>query len=198
MTDPVVPPLHFSSDGRIAPPITPQTFQAAFGETLANVLDVNRWTEGQDLAALYDRLREEVAEAVKYEGDVRRAVRSTIFPRITTADVPESGIYRAELKDIEMVHKNLLFNGAIEACDANLHGYDTLPVTITQIGVSLVKYNGNENTWVHRLIRRDLRARHEDILTDLGTLLDQRQKRGGLGLEEDRDNLNRLVRRGIM
>ena len=164
MTDQVEPFVdelsEFFDDNRF-PAVISNDFQRMFGERLDDVLDIERWRPGQDLAELYDRLSAEVAEAVQFETNVRRVVRTRFFPQIRTATVPQSGVYRVSPSDIEHAHKHSLFNGAVEACDANLNGYDTLPITILQIGVSLVRYNGSESTWVNRLFRRDLRAKHD-------------------------------------
>jgi len=187
----------FFDDNRF-PAVISNDFQRMFGERLDDVLDIERWRPGQDLAELYDRLSAEVAEAVQFETNVRRVVRTRFFPQIRTATVPQSGVYRVSPSDIEHAHKHSLFNGAVEACDANLNGYDTLPITILQIGVSLVRYNGSESTWVNRLFRRDLRAKHDDIYSNLTSLLDERDSRGGHDQDHPHDQINQLVRRGIM
>jgi hypothetical protein len=44
----------------------------------------------------------------------------------------------------------------VEACDGTSVMHDALPVTIAQIGVCLVSYQGDQGSWVHRLYRRDL------------------------------------------
>jgi len=44
----------------------------------------------------------------------------------------------------------------VEACDGTCSVHDTLPLTITQIGVCLVSYLGEQGAWGHRLFRRDL------------------------------------------
>lgn len=43
----------------------------------------------------------------------------------------------------------LLFNGAVEACDGTSVEHGTLPVTITQIGVCLVSYQGDQGSWLN-------------------------------------------------
>ncbi len=185
-------------DARDFPTLTAQSFEDRFGESIHEVLDIENWSEGQDLWLLYERLRHEVDQAVIQETDIQRAIRVNIFPRIGSMRIPQAGVYRAAVADIELVHRGLLFNGATEACDANLNTYDTLPVTVTQIGLSLVRYRGSENTWAHRLIRHDLRARYDNIMDKVWDLLDQRQRRGGIGRDNERDQFNQLVQRGII
>jgi len=193
-----VPTYTDFSDDSVFPAAIASDFQKSFGESLADVLDIDQWHDGQDLAELYDRLNAEVAEAVKFETDVRHAVRKHYFQKLRTSAVPQSGVYQVTTAQIEQVHRHILFNGGVEACDANLNGYDTLPITIMQIGVSLVQYNGRENSWVHRMFRRDLRARHDHILADIADLFDQRGQRNGFDQDSPQDFANQLVRRGIM
>jgi hypothetical protein len=185
-------------EARDFPTLTAQAFHERFGESIHDVLNIQNWSEGQDLWLLYERLRREVAEAVATEGEIQRAIRADLFPQIARTKVPHAGVYRAEPRDLELVHRGLLFNGAVEACEAALNTYDTLPVTVTQIGLSLVRYRGSENTWAQRLIRHDLRARYDNLMDKVFDLLDQRQRRGGIGRDNERDQFNQLVRRGLV
>lgn len=182
------------------PTLTAHAFQERFGESIHDLLQIENWSEGQDLWLLYERLRREVADAVQVETEVQRAIRANLFPRLRTLRVPEAGVYRASMSDIELVHRGLLFTGAVEACEANLNSYDTLPMTITQLGLALVRYRGRENTWAHRLIRHDLRARYDydNVMDHVWDLLDQRQRRGGIGRDHERDQFNQLVERGLI
>ena len=61
------------------------------------------------------------------------------------------------------VHRGLLFNGGVEACDGTIQIHETLPLTIYQIGVSLVSYRGDQGTWGQRLFRRDLRQKGVEV-----------------------------------
>ena len=69
---------------------------------------------------------------------------------------------RANMDILRLIHRGLLFNGGVEACDGTVQVHDTLPLTIYQIGVSLVSYAGDQGTWHQRLFRRDLRQQGED------------------------------------
>jgi hypothetical protein len=71
-----------------------------------------------------------------------------------------------------------------------------LPLSITQIGVCLVGYSGQQGAWVHRLFRRDLRNKQANIIEEVLTLLERRQKREGQSLSGD--GLSELATRGIM
>lgn len=117
-------------------------FEAAYGEKLSDALDLSTWTLGEDLAATLDRLEQEVAEALEREDETRKEVRRIVFPRLRNApDAPaNAGLYQAQRQHLEKIHAGLLFNGGVEACDGTSVAHDTLPLTVTQIGVCLVSY----------------------------------------------------------
>ena len=136
---------------------------------------------GEDLLAAYGRLQQEVAEAVSQEDAQRKVVREIVFDHLHRAPgaPANAGVYQAKASDMERIHKGLLFNGGVEACDGTSIVHDTLALTITQIGVCLVSYNGQQGSWAHRLFRRDLRAKMADPVDEVLTVLDRREKRGG-------------------
>jgi len=175
-------------------------FEDAYDEKLSDTLDLDTWTLGKDVAAFLDRTEQEIAEAVERESAAAKYVRDIIFPQIPTVPgAPKNaGKYEARRIDLERVHRGLLFNGGVEACDGTRVVHDTLPLTITQIGVCLVSYNGQQGSWAHRLYRRDLRAKMPDPVEEILDLLQRREKRGGQGQEDDKDKLSELAGRGIM
>jgi hypothetical protein len=173
-------------------------FEAAFGEPLSRTLDLSTWNVGEDLASAYARLEKEVNEAVAQEDSYRAEIRKAIFPKLATLPgaPPNGGVYLAARTELERIHRGLLFNGGVEACDGVYVVHDTLPLSITQIGVCLVGYSGEQGAWVHRLFRRDLRNKQTNIVDEVLTLLDRRQKREAQGQSADR--LSELATRGIM
>lgn len=181
--------------------IDPASFRAGFGEDLQRALDLGNWTAGTDLASLHDRAEAEVRDAIAQESAAARQIRQEIFPRIAQpgADVPrDAGVYRAERAQLERIHTGLLFNGGVEACDGTCRAFDTLPLTLYQIGVSLASYKGDQGTWGHRLFRRDLRLAGGALQQDVIELLSRRDRRGGLNQPSTTDSLSELARRGIM
>ncbi|HMF56517.1 MAG TPA: hypothetical protein VK619_09245 [Pyrinomonadaceae bacterium] len=174
-------------------------FESAYGERFADTLDLNTWTLGEDLAAAFGRLEQEVEDALKKESEYRQQVRKIVFPRLAAApDAPSNaGVWQARASDLERVHKGLLFNGGVEACDGTSVVHDTLPLTITQIGVCLVSYQGQQGSWAHRLFRRDLRAQVKDPVEEVLAVLERREKREAQGQDDER-SLSQLARRGIM
>jgi hypothetical protein len=186
--------------GELAP-LTADEYTAAHGETLSSTLDLSTWQPGADLAEMYARLEHEVAEAVKKEGEYQQQIRRRIFPLLRTRQGAPAcaGVFRATIERLEDVHRKILFNGAVEACDGTVASHDTLPVTVTQIGVCLVSYRGNQGSWVHRIFRRDLRtSSRKDPIEETMDLLDRRRRRGAVDQKGSHDRLADLAKRGIM
>lgn len=172
----------------IAP--TDQEFQQAFGEPLSGLLNITGWQQGGDLASLYARLHEHVSEATELQRRSRRYVREAVFPSL-------KGVYKLTPEQVEECQAGLLFNGATEACDGTVLHHDSLVLTVTQIGFSLVAYQGSHGKWVQRLYRRDLTERITDPRAEADELLRRRARREA-DIEEPRDRLARLARRGLM
>lgn len=193
-------------DGRVPLPsqntghtVSP-SFVETFGEELRQILDINSWRPGVDLSQEYDRIEREVREAVEQEEDWQRDIRERVLPRLEWAEnAPKNaGKHEADLNLIAQIHPGLLFNGGVEACDGTLQTHDTLPLTIYQIGVSLVSYRGDQGTWCQRLFRRDLRQSEPNPVEDIIGLLERRNRRGALNRTSSDDSLGELVQRTIM
>jgi hypothetical protein len=178
----------------------PDEFEEGFGESLQQALDVDTWQTGEDLASVYERIDAEVREAVRQEEEYARLIREKLFPNLNTYPrAPKgAGVYAAQPADVERIHRGLLFNGGVEAADGRILAHDSLPLTVFQVGVSLVSYQGNQGVWGHRLYRRDLRVSDSDPMQSLIELLERRQQRDGLNRPGKRDSLARLARRGIL
>ena len=175
--------------------ITARDFRDGFGEDLLRALDVSTWDTGWDPTREYARLEREIHEALRHETDVQRRVREHLFPRLFEVG---GGVFRAEREVLEAVHNGLLFRGGVEACDGTVRAHDTLPLTIYQIGVSLVSYRGDQGTWHQRLFRRDLRQRLGDPIEELTRLLDRRSRRAALNHATPADRLGELARKTVM
>jgi hypothetical protein len=192
--------LSGGSDPPLPEAVGSDEFETAFGEKFAEVLDLGTWSPGEDLAAAYGRLEEEIQRAVEQEDRTRERVRDLVFPRLVErpgAPV-NAGVYEVGVEHLERVHNGLLFNGGVEACDGTSVVHDTLPITIAQIGVTLVSYRGDQGSWVHRLYRRDLRVSGVDPVDEALELLERRHERAGFDAGSKRDTLSDLGRRGIM
>ena len=180
--------------------IADDDFKAATGESIERTLDLTTWQAGVDLGALYRRLEAEVGPALEQERRVQSVVRSEIFPLLRQApDAPaEAGVHRAIAADLEDVHRKVLFSGQLDTCDGTTATHDTLLLTVTQIGVCLISYQGNELALSQRMYRRDLRTVGTDPIDEARELLGRRKDRAATGVADKRDTLSELARRGIM
>jgi hypothetical protein len=174
------------------------SFANAYGEPLDRVLNLDTWERDPDLAALCQRIENEVGEAVQTENSFDETTRREIFGRLANRPGAPAGagVYQATSDQLIKVCKQVLFNGAVEVCDGTRKEFETLPLTITQIGVCLASYQGNQQSFAHRLYQRDLRMKSGDLLEDLLALLDNRKRRNDNGVEER--SLSTLARRAIM
>lgn len=175
-------------------------FREEFGEPLERTLDLETWRPGEDLGELYGQLEAQVTAALAEEAPVRAQIRASVFPRIVDhAGAPRgAGVYQATADQIAHVHRTVLFNGGVEACDGTTVTHDTLALTITQIGVCLVAYHGNSGSWLHRLFRRDLRSAVADPAEQALALIERRQRRSGIDQPDGDNQLSELARRGVM
>jgi hypothetical protein len=184
--------------GADAPAVSLSAFREAFGEELHCVLNQRTWRHGRDVVEEHRLLAEQVRQAVELETEQARAIRERIHPLLAAAPLapPGAGRHAVSLAEVVKTQQGLLFNGGVEACDGTHHVHDSLALTVHQIGVSLVSYRGNADTWQQQLFRRDLR-RAEAPEQSVLDLLEQRGRRGGLH-EEQSDPLSELARRGLM
>ena len=172
-------------------------FIREFGDSLDRILDPESWTAGADLSNTYARLEQEVRASVDQERRIRNTLRERLLPRIEATGLagPNSGVYRATPAQIGRIHSGLLLNGQVEACDGIAMTHDTLSMTFIQIGVCMVSYDGDQQTWSQRMFRRDLRSDGSDALSEMLDLLDRRRTTGEGA--RARDRVSRLARLGI-
>lgn len=175
-------------------------FKAATGESIERTLDLSTWQAGVDLGALYQRLEAEVGPALEQERRVQNVVRADVFPLLREApDAPtEAGVHQAKPADLEEVHRKVLFSGQLDTCDGTTSTHDTLLLTVTQIGICLISYQGDELALSQRMFRRDLRTIGSDPVEEAKELLARRKNRTATGVADKRDTLSELARRGIM
>src|SRR5207248_5468510 len=121
---------------------------------------------------------DEVREAEKVENARDQQIREEVLPR--SALLPNmqknAGKHETTPENIGSVQRGLLFNGGVEACDGAIQVHETLPLTIYQMGVSLVSYRGDQGTWGQRLFRRDLRHKGVEV-EELIEFLERRANR---------------------
>ncbi len=170
------------------------------GESLESILDISKWKQDENLAEVYKRISREIEQSLKDEAGVAETIRKSVFPKIReTSDIPGvAGVFQQTTERVAEAHRNILFNGLVEACDGTVTPFDTLPITITQISVSLVSYAGHQGSWTQRLFQRDFRGKGADIIDKMFKVLDARQKRAAIEYEDKTDEMSMLMRRGVM
>lgn len=194
-----------NDDGTITPQdnkaLGTDDYELATGERLSKTLDLNTWHPGVDLGEMYARIEREVSDAVRKENIYQKEIREKIFPYLRTREGAPAGagVYKTDLPSLIKVHNQILFNGGVEACDGTVASHDTLPITITQIGVCLVSYRGDQGSWVHRVFRRDLRNEiSRSPIDETMEILERRSSRTAVGVDTPHDQISTLARRGIM
>lgn len=174
-------------------------FEKAYGENFSNAIDIDTWRIGENLAEYLPLIESELIKARQDEVKTHQAFREKIFPRIKEkGTVPHAGLNNdlyQNLGLIEKIHHGFLFNGAVTACGSTSAVYDTVPISITQIGICLVNYQGQHGSYSHRLFRRDLRFKSDDPIKEAINLI---EKRKGDDISGDkRGKLSTLAVRGI-
>ena len=128
------PPDVYPTDAEV-PDVNPEEFREGFGEYLSDTLDLDTWSTGTDLNLIYGRLAEEVREALEQETALQKMIREEVFPRLSEyPGAPEgAGVFEANEEILEYIHRGLLFNGGVEACDGTQQTHDTLPLPYTKL-----------------------------------------------------------------
>ncbi|MGC4043413.1 MAG: hypothetical protein QM758_06380 [Armatimonas sp.] len=188
----------------MSPHSSQDELEKAFGEPLDGLLDITSWQQGHDLNGLYERLEAEVAASVEQKERTHPPMRRLIQERLSEmagqgTSPDNAGLFKITPADLAYVHNSLLFNGATECCDGTVVAHDGLLLTVAQIGVSLVRYQGASGTWLQRMYRRDIRQTFDDPLEEAIALLEARgMRRESADAPESHDETSQLMRRGLM
>ena len=167
-------------------------FKRLYGEDYTDAINIETWKIDRNLTKLYSDIEKELFAAKKSELESHEVIREELFPLVkTSALVPHAGLHTDTTPElIEKVHKGFLFNGAVTACGSLSVTYDSLPISITQMGICLVNYQGKHGSYSHQLFRRDLRFNNCSTLEEATDLIRQRQT-------EDKTKINSLAMRSI-
>jgi hypothetical protein len=184
---------------RAVPAISPDAFREGFGEELTALLDLGTWRTQRDLDEEYQQIEEQIRQAIADETEFEVVIREQVHALLAEDEnaPPGAGRHAVDVSEVRDVHHGLLFNGVVEACDGTSHVHHRLALCIHQVGVSLVSYRGDFQSWHTRLFRRDLRQHIDDPIDAVMQLLERRGRRGGRH-EDDHDVLTELARRGLM
>jgi hypothetical protein len=179
--------------------ISGEDFVESYDEPLGRTLNLETWERGVNLDHMFARLDEEIGEALTREAELYKQIQEVIFPQISKQPhaPPGSGVFQVTSDQLKTIQQQSLFNGATEASYGMSMAHDTLPLSITQIGVCLVSYAGEQGSWVQRLFRRDLRQRNLNPVDEALAILERRQARSETHRPGRHDRLTELGRRGI-
>jgi hypothetical protein len=179
--------------------LTSDEYRRITGESLSQTVDLARWKKGVEALKDYDKLEAEVTAAEEISVEVRKAIREKIFPAIreTEGAPKDAGVWRLTQADIAQTHRDVLMNGLVEGCDGNVHVVNTMALQIVQIAVVAVSYNAEEESWAHRIFKRDIRVQPgADMVGETLKLLKRRSP------DEDGNDKPRrvteMMRRGVM
>jgi hypothetical protein len=157
--------------------ISGEDFVESYDEPLGRTLNLETWERGVNLDHMFARLDEEIGEALTREAELYKQIQEVIFPQISKQPhaPPGSGVFQATSDQLKTIQQQSLFNGATEANYGLSMAHDTLPLSITQIGVCLVSYAGEQGSWVQRLFRRDPRQHNLNPVDEALAILERRQ-----------------------
>lgn len=139
--------------------VSADDYKKLTGESLSETVDLQRWKRGMDALRDYDRLEAEVVAGETASAEVRAAIREKIFPAIAEAEgaPATAGVWRLTDDDVRQTQHDVLMNGLVEGCDANVHVFNTMALQVIQIAVVAASYNAQEESWAHRIFKRDIR-----------------------------------------
>lgn len=174
-------------------------FRRAFGEDFAEAIDINTWSIGANLSELYPVIEAEWLKAKSDENKNQKIFRDIVFPRIKEkGNIPFAGLHD-DVNDVKIlldkIHRGFLFNGAVTACGSTHLIFNTVPLSLTQIGVCLVNYEKQHGSYSHRLFRRDLRFKSQDPIQEALDLIEKRRSDENAG--DKRAAMSNLAVRGI-
>src|SRR5262249_16518355 len=112
-----------------------------------------------------------------------------------------AGVYAPPDQLVRDARRNVLLAGNVTATQGACASHDGLAAMLVCIGVSLVRYDGQLNSWRTTFLRHDYDARpDDDLVEELRRVLDRRARRSepGSGAGAGRDRLSYLLRRGFM
>jgi hypothetical protein len=185
--------------GEMPTEITTEEYLRITGETLGQTVDLTRWKKGIEALKDYDRLESEVSAADSISAEVRKAIRETVFPAIRQAqEAPKSaGVWRLTPQDIEQTQRDVLMNGLVEGCDGNVHVLNTMAIQIVQIAVIAVSYRSEEESWAHRIFKRDIRIQADADMVEETLKLLRRRSPDQDGADKPK-KITDMMRRGVM
>jgi hypothetical protein len=179
-----------------------EEFDRELRQTVDDALDVAAWTAGENMGELEERLEREVRAATIYEAGKAQGVLKIVRDNIkANPDASkESGVYDVSPEDIAHTLKTVLFNGLVEACDGARVTYDTLPISVIQIGICMTSYldDGAPTSIGHRLFRHDMVRRNGNAEEEILAFMNQRVRASTPDENGEAGGISDMLVRAIM
>lgn len=174
-------------------------FETNLREAIDGALNVGSWTSGERMHELEGRLEREVEQAMANESQMAPRVMDVVRDHIAQAKdhSSESGVYHVQPDQITDACRDVLFNGLVEACDGTRVAYDTLPITVFQIGLCMTSYldDGEPMSVGHRLFRHDLVRSNGDPVDDVMAFMQSRRRKSK---PDEKRGISDMLTRAIM
>jgi hypothetical protein len=178
--------------------VTDDEYELVTGERLEETVNLTTWKRGVEALQDYHRLNAEIVRSESASAELRRAIRDHVFPLLSGAGAPSwSGVWRLKPDDIDATHRQVLMNGLVEGCDANVHVVNTLALQIIQIAVVGVSYRSAEEAWAHRIFKRDIRVQSGRSPVDIAIDVLSRRSPDD-NTTPKRRAVTEMMRRGVM
>ena len=179
-----------------------EDYDQSLRDAVDGALNVSAWTAGERMSDLEERLEREVALAVAHENEMAPRVIQTIKDNIRSAPDAsrESGIYSVTPEQISETCSNILFNGLVEACDGTRVTYDTLPISVIQIGLCMTSYldDGAPTSIGHRLFRHDMIRKNGDAAEEVLAFIHKRARQSRPDENGEISGISDMLVRAIM
>jgi hypothetical protein len=179
-----------------------EDFDKGLRDAVDEALNVAQWTVGERMSELEGRLEREVEMAMANEAEMAPQVIDIVKSTIREAPdaSTESGIYNITPDQISGACRNVLFNGLVEACDGTRVTYDTLPISVIQIGLCMTSYldDGAPTSIGHRLFRHDMVRRNGNVTDEVIGFIQQRARQSRPDEDGQLRGLSDMLVRAIM
>jgi hypothetical protein len=196
-TTPPADPILLAPDQRLIPT---QEIERALGKTIAEALDLPGWDQKGGVEPLLRQVPDFVRYSMREERRMHGLVRVKILDKLKSfPDAPTvAGVYRVSKDHLRAALRNHLLPGAVSAVHGACAGHDGLAATLISIGVSLVRYDGEQRSWRTTFLRHDYNLTAGEPVEDLRKFLNRRHRQKSTDSAVGRSQLTYLLRRGFM
>ena len=179
-----------------------EDFDKGLRDAVDDALNVSSWTSGERMGELEERLQRHVRFAVDNETEMAPRVIQTVKDNIKDAKdaSPESGVYSVTPEQISGACGSVLFNGLVEACDGTRVTYDTLPISVIQIGICMSSYlgDGEPISIGHRLFRHDIVRKNGNAVDEVLAFIQRRARKSRSNENGEMSGISDMMVRAIM